>query len=99
MGAMCRENLDCSSACCGNTGSKSDECVAPLLDCKNQIPITAFILIVLLLITVLSLIFIALTRKEARAKRQKLERLKRELRENESALAVESQSNLMFTTS
>ena len=99
MGAMCTENLDCSSACCGNTGSRSDECVAPLLDCKNQIPITAFILIVIILIAVLSLIFIAPARKEEKAKRQKIERLKRELREKESALAAESQGNLMFTTS
>ena len=100
IGALCSHNLDCSSACCGNTGSKSNECVAPLLDCKNQIPISAFILIVVILLAVLSMIFIALSRMEEKAKRKKLEKLRRELMVKEAALDAEMESqNALFITS
>ena len=68
--AYCTENKQCGDSCCGQDSGK---CVAPLLDCKGQLPIWAFSTIILSLFTFLFIFWKVLDHKEKQYKRKKKE--------------------------
>ena len=83
--APCDVNVQCGDSCCSQT---RNICVAPLLDCKKQLPLWAFI-------TAVSTIFVFLgvCWKVADAAEKKTKKRRREKREEENYVDTENNSD------
>ena len=73
---MCEFNDQCGDTCCG---AESNQCVAPLLDCKDQMPLAAFISVMSISLLALLVLYYLFDRLE---RKRKIDRIKKQIAMN-----------------